>query len=406
MSNEIPLNVVYQRVETKDAERSIHLDESSSSYSYVQEASQSGVSTESSCNEPCRRRAFCLKFFSCVGIAVTVSSLFWLMLTLAVTFRVHSSMQNCFNGDSYILQESVINASVNKIQFDVITGFVDINFHDGSDVIVRLYDRFRSYDSIDRNTIQSNISVVSGVVFIRSESPAFNFYTCQHASIEVLIPSSLRNPIAISGVVNTGYVKIQGADGVSLSSVELVVQAGKVDLDEVVAKSIYVSSNIGCLNVKHSIATNYIKLLVQTGSVITHDIITKDLQAVTQYGGSVHNGIVADKVHVETKWGYNYVIESSPLSNEQKIDIITEYGSNLLYVSSPKVDFKLNTRKGYMVVDYENENWECKVHNSTMSILNGKCSTLEKSDSNSRSEITIKSTYGTSNLIIDEEDEF
>jgi hypothetical protein len=280
------------------------------------------------------------------------------MLVVVISFRAHSSFKNCFHGESYILQESSINSSVNKIQFDVITGFVNIDFHDESDIKVRLYDRFRSYDRIDRSTIQSSVSVNNGVVFIQSESPAFNFHTCQHASIEILIPSSLRTPIAIAGVVNTGYVKIQGADGASLSSVELVVQAGKVDLDEVVAKSIYVSSSIGCLNVKHSIASNYIKLLVQTGSVRTHDIITKDLQAVTQYGRSLHNGIVADKVHVETKWGYNYVVESSPLSNEQTIDVITEYGSNLLYVSSPKVDFKLNTKKGYLVVDYENENWE------------------------------------------------
>jgi hypothetical protein len=304
------------------------------------------------------------------------------------------------------LQESSINSSVNKIQFDVVTGIVNIDFHAGSDIKVRLYDRFRSYDRIDRSTIQSSVSVNNGVVFIQSESPAFNLQTCQHASIENLITTNLRTPVAIAGVVNTGYVKIQGVDGTSLSSVELVVQAGKVELDEVVAKSIYVSSNIGCLNVKHSIASNYIKLLLQTGSIRTHDIITKDLQAVTQYGRSLHNGIVADKVHVETKWGYNYVVESSPLSNEQTIDVITEYGSNLLYVSSPKVDFKLNTKKGYLVVDYENENWECAVLNATISILNGKCSTLEKSSvDSSRSQITLKSTYGTSNLIVDEEDE-
>jgi hypothetical protein len=401
MSNEIPLNVVYQRVE--DAERSIHLDDSSSSY-IIKEASQSDISTESSCNKPCRRRACCIKFFACIGITATVCSLFWMMLTLVITFRAYSSFNNCFHGESYILQESV-NSNVSKIQFDVITGLVHIDFHEGSDVIVRLYDRFRSFDAIDRRTIQSNISVLNGVVNIKSESPAFNFHTCQHASVEILIPSSLSNPIAISGIVNTGYVKIHGADGASLSTVELVVQAGKVDLKEIVAKDIYVSSSVGCLNVKHSIASNSIKLLVQTGSIRTHDIITKDLQAVTQYGRSLHDGVVADKVHVETKWGYNYVVETSPLSNEQKIDVITEYGSNLLYVSSPKVDFKLNTKKGYMVVDYENESWECKVHNATVSILNGKCSTLEKSDSNSHSEITIKSTYGTSNLIIDEEDE-
>jgi len=330
-----------------------------------------------------------------------------MMLFAAVSIRVYSSLNNCFNSESYILQESVINSTINMIQFNVITGFVHIEFHEGSDIEVRLYDRFRSYDRIDRNTIVSGISVNNSVVNIHSESPAFSFYTCQHASVEILIPSSYPTPISISGLVNTGLVKIKGTDGVSLSSVDVTVLAGKVEINEVVAKSIFVSSDLGYVKVKHSIASNDIKLLVKTGSIKTKDLITKDLQAVTQYGGSVHYDVVADKVHVETKWGYSSVIESSPLSSEQKIDIITEYGNNLLVVSSPKVDFKINTKRGYMVVDYENEIWDCKVHNYTSSILNGQCSPAETTSKqeSSHSQINLKSTYGNSNLVIDTEEE-
>jgi len=402
MSVEIPLKAVYQRVDTnEDEEKSIQLDDSSST-NISKEAS---VCSESSSIEPCPRRAKCVKLFACIGVTVTVVSMFWLLLVLAVSIRAYSSLNNCFHSESYLLQESIINTTVNRIQFSVITGFVHIEFHEGSNIEVRLYDRFRSYDRIDKSTIVSSIKQTNGSILIHSESPAFNFYSCQHASVEILIPASYSSPIAISGFVNTGMVKIKGEDGVSLSNIDIIVQAGKVDIHEVVAKSISVSSDLGCVTVKHSISSSDIKLLVKTGSIKTHDLITKDLQAVTQYGRSIHHDIVADKVHVETKWGYSHVYESSPLSAEQKIELITEYGNNLLYISSPKVDFNLDTIRGYMVVDYEDQLWDCKVKNFTHSLLNGQCTPSHTSDSNTHSKISLKTTYGSSNLVIDSEEE-
>jgi hypothetical protein len=323
------------------------------------------------------------------------------MLTLVVAIRAYTSLNNCFNSDDFYLQENIINSTVDRINFDVITGWVNVEFHEGSEIEIRLYDKFRSFNRIDKRTIQSSIILNKTVVNINSESPAFNFYTCQHAYIEILIPISYPTPIAISGAVKTGYVTIHGTNGISLASIDIVVEAGKVEIDEVAAKSIFVSSDLGCLSVKHSIASSDIKLLVNTGSIRTKDIITKDLQAVARYGRSVHKDIVADKVHVETKWGYSTVKDSSPLSSKQNLDVITEYGNNIVLIGSPKINFNIGTKRGYMVVDYENDLWNCKVHNSSLNILNGECATIEKSAHDQYSHISLKSTYGISNLVVD-----
>jgi len=255
------------------------------------------------------------------------------------------------------------------------------------------------------STMSSNVLMDKGLVKITSESPAFNFVSCQHANIEIFIPKNYPKAISFTGYVKTGLVYFYGEHTLPVGSVDIVVEAGYIKVLHLNSQALSLSTEIGAIIVKDTIAAVGMKLTTHTGSIETRDVVTKNLIAETKYGRSIHQGVIADNANVHTNWGYSSVKDILSFEKLQNINIKTGYGESTLITNNPHVNFTIASKRGEMVLDFEEDSYNCKIFsNSTKVLLNGKCHVLDSNAPGNKAKISVETDYGISKLVVDQND--
>jgi len=410
MSTDIPLNVVYQRVEdTIPQDHAIAIqsvDESSSSSSHSKSSSSTSSTSSSNLEEKSERRKLFYKLFTVLAILITIFGIIWFIVTMTVTLKVYTNLKQCFHSKHYAMKEVAIKEqNVHRIDFSVITGKVDVEFYDKPDILIRVYDKYRSEDLVDLSTMTSNILIDKGLVKITSEAPAFNFVSCQHANIEIFIPKKYPKAISFTGFVKTGLVYFSGEHTIPVGSVDIVVEAGYIKVNHLNTEALSLSTEIGAIKVKDTISAVGMKLTTHTGSIETHEIVTKTLTTETKYGRSVHQGIIADNVNVHTNWGYSTVKNIVSFEKLHDINVKTSYGEAVIVSDNPHNNFFISSKRGEMIIDYEEDNFDCKIFsNSTKVLLNGKCNILDSKAPINKAKISVETDYGISKLVVDQFD--
>jgi len=286
----------------------------------------------------------------------------------------------------------------------LVTGYVNIKYSDDATTIdVRVLDKYRHKDLVEVKSFSTNLSVDKGIISISSESPAFDFHACQHASIEIVIPKKYRHAISFTGIVKTGFVKFSGEYSVAVGAVDIAVEAGFIKVKHLNAQSLSLSVELGLIKAREIISVQATKLEVHTGFIKSRDIITKDFQSIVKYGGSRHRDVVADTITANTKWGYTSIVDVSSFNQVQNINMNTGYGKSRLLLNNPNLNFTLSNKKGFMLVEYENDDYKCHVEpTSTDVLLGGYCKTVHYlSRVANKAVISLTTDYGSSALIVD-----
>jgi hypothetical protein len=393
-----------------DQEKSISSKEEESKIS-LEEEEEKKVETETSSvecpkKEKCQRKKRCFRLCACFGILMSVCMVFWSILVITLSVKAYSNFNDCFDSDNFKLNEVIYkDKNIQNVHLNVITGIVSVDFHDQQDFIVRVYDRTRQNSPVDVNAFNSSIMKVRNMIYIVSEAPAFDFHHCQHSNIEILIPKTYAQKVSFSGFIKTGSLSFFSENIANVGIIDLTVEAGFISVEQINAQSISLSTELGVIELAETVATQSIKLLVNTGSIRTYDIITKDLQSVVKYGRTLHYDVVSEKIYVETKWGYSRIFEASSFTSMQDIKMKTEYGRTALMLNSPNINFSLGSRKGDMIVEYENEMWKCAVSSKNVTMLNGKCNSLENKKESNKVNVNLNTKYGVSYLLVDSIDD-
>jgi len=419
MSTSIPLNVVYERVNVEEinntnAETNIPVDNliesCSSDYEpFVNHSSSSSDNTIEKEEEKENKKLF-MKICSWFGIFFSVCAIFCFIASLTLFFSLYSKVNRCFSSDDLKYKELITqNASIKNIHLNVVSGLVYIEHHEKSEIIVRIYDKHRAYTDIDHTQSISNISLAPHGIYISSESPAFNFETCQHASIQIFIPRNYPQKISITGVVKTGYVSIISDKFIELGPIDINVEVGYIFADQVNTQSLYVSTDLGMIEVYDSVARS-VKLITHTGSIRTFDIVSKNFEAVTKYGSSTHKNIISDKILIDTKWGYSKIKKAYAFTTSQDITMRTEYGKSILKLKTHQtnLNFTMEKKNGNIMVRNQNdESLTCQTaYNKNHSVLVGHCISNEKEDSKKSTKsahkvhVNLDTKYGSSQLYL------
>jgi len=362
---------------------------------------------ESSRVEPLKKisRLSCMtKYYAFCGLLLALLSLIFLILLFCVIFRFYSNVNQCYFTRHYDNKTTIFkDTSIENINFKVISGIVDITFHNEPYVTVDIKNKYR-HESFEKKDIISGVTLNHGTIQITSETPAFNLQDCLHSHIHIALPHKYQKTISLTGFINTGYVHVHGNTSNALDKVDLVVQVGAINIEKLSSKSISLSTDLGCIEVSESVAVNSAKLFAHTGSIRSHDLISKDVIAITKYGRSLHKGLVSDVIVVDTKWGYSSVYGAVSPANHQDITVKTEYGKSVLALENNNLDFHLENQRGHMLVEYEDEKWDCKLETKTGQtvLMKGKCDTIKKEKSNSRVNVNLDTQYGNSILLVDQ----
>jgi hypothetical protein len=248
----------------------------------------------------------------------------------------------------------------------------------------------------------SKISFSKGLVSIVSESPAFNYFSCQHAQIEIFIPKNYPKAISFTGLVKTGAVYFHGERTVAVGSVDIVVEAGYIKAKHINAKALSLSTEVGAIKVKDVLSSVAVKLNTFVGFVKSKEIVTKNFHANTKYGGSIHKYVIADNILIDTHWGYSSVVDTLSFDKVQKIEIKTGYGKSFLLLNNPHLNFTLTSKKGDRIVEYEDKDYICNtITNVNHPVLSGKCNNVHKNAPINKAVISMDTEYGVSNLVVD-----
>jgi archaellum component FlaF (FlaF/FlaG flagellin family) len=418
-TDSIPLNVVYERVNAEEInnsniESNIPVDnliESCSSDNELLNHASSYSSDNTSYKvDDKENKKLVMKICSWFGIFFSISAIFFFIASLTLFFSLYVKVNRCFSSNELKYKELITqNTSIKNIHLNVVSGIVYIEHHESSDIIIRVYEKHRANTDIDHSQSISNISLVPHGIYVTSESPAFNFETCQHASIQIFIPRHYPQKISITGTVKTGSVSIISDKFIELGQVEINVEVGFITVDQVNAQSLYLSTDLGMIEVYDTVARS-VKLLAHTGSIRTFDIVTKNLDAITKYGSSTHKNIVSDKILVDTKWGYSKIKKAYAFTSAQDITMRTEYGKSILKLKTHQtnLNFTMEKKNGNIIVKNQNdENLKCQsAYNRNHSVLVGHCISNDKEDSKKSTKsvhkvhINLDTKYGASHLYL------
>jgi len=322
-----------------------------------------------------------------------------------MTIKVYHNLNECFHSKNFVQNQSIFtDTNIQQIDFNVITGFVHVSFHDKPEIKVVVRERFRTKGLMDMKSFSSGVRLNNGIVSVTSEGPAFDLKSCQHANIEIYVPKKYPHPISFTGVVKTGYISMDGDYSVPIGFFDVIVEAGCVKVKNLNAQSVRLSANVGYVCMKDSIAVVGAKLDVLVGSIKTREIVTKDFIAIAKYGYSRHSDIIADNININTEWGYSSVIDAISFSPLQNININTGYGKSFLMTSNPHLNFTLENKRGQNVVVYEDDHFACNGEKSKSNahLLNGKCKGLHlKKETKNVAIATMNTAYGSSSLLVD-----
>jgi len=318
-----------------------------------------------------------------------------MILVFSVSIKVYNNLHQCFHSKENIYKESsIVDKHINHIQFNVVSGFVYVDFHNRSDIFIRVWDNARTRDHVDSNTFDSGVSINNTSVVIHSVTPAFNFRSCQHAKIEISIPKNYPTALSMSGIIKVGMFHIEGKDQF-LDNVDINVEVGKIDVVHLVANTLSLTSEIGFTRARKVWTLQSTKIQSHTGIIRTSDVITNSFKSVTQFGCSKHNDLSAENAKIETRFGFTSVIKAT--GKHLDLSLNTEYGKSFVLIDSTNVTFNLGTTKGKMKVKYEEEKMNCKVDKSVLTAMKGSCD-VKAGESNVKVDIDTK--YGKAALVV------
>lgn len=321
---------------------------------------------------------------------------------LTVTLRVYLNMKQCFHSKDNIYRESLINdGHINHINFDIVSGYVHVQFHNSTAILIRVWDNARSSAYVNKETFDSGVAIRGASLLIHSISPSFTLKGCHHAKVEVFIPYNYGQPLSLTGIVKMGLVKIDGRLGRSFGNIDITVELGMVDIDDITSDSLSVLSELGTIEISDTIVSNNARLQTHVGYIYTHGLITNSFRSYSQYGYTLLESLIADKVEVDTKFGYSKVYQASTLSSEVDIKMKTEYGHSALFLDSNNVEFNLENTKGTILIEYEDVQWVCKLEKSSFTLMNGKCDLKQPQKGRPLVKADMNTKYGDSNLVIE-----
>jgi len=402
MSQEIPLDVIYKRVDevSVDLEKQVHLSSSHEESSVREEE-------KSSSNEKkrCKRKHRCRNMCACFGVMTTVWMMFYSMMMLAVMMRLYMNMNQCFHSKENVFKEnSIADKNIHHIHLDIVSGFVVVGFHNKSEIEIRVWDKGRSKANVDAKNFDSGVKLNNSTIFIHSITPAFDFRTCQHAEIEIFIPYNYTQKLSLTGLIKLGQFIVQGYDyKSSFNNIDVVVELGTIELEHVFSNSLKLHAEVGGIEISDSIVPETSELSTHIGSIYSNELYTKNLHSVNRFGCNIHQDLTSDIVKVDTKFGYSNVYDVTPLGKGLDLTMNTEYGRSLIFLDSINVTFNLGTTKGHLVMEYEDGIWLCKVDKYTNVLMDGKCSLLVPTKSVARPvKIDMNTKYGVANLVVDQ----
>jgi len=330
------------------------------------------------------------------------------VIVVSVMIRVGTNLKQCFHSKENVFKESsIVDRNINQINLNVVSGFVYIEFEDRADIFIRVWDNARSRHFVESSTFDSGVAINNTAVFIHSISPAFDLKSCLHAKVEIFIPNSYHHTLSINGNVKVGMVKIEG-NGNKLVSIDINVDLGKIYVEGVItSNTLSLTSEVGYIKVQDVDARKDVKIQSHTGIIRTNDLKAKNFASSAQFGCSRHHNLNAEVAKLDTRFGFQFVDRISPLSETVDIHMNTEYGKSFIVLDSPNVNFTMETSKGHMAVEYEDEDWVCKVDKSSNVLMNGKCKVISGTKDKSAVKLDMNTKYGSSKLIVDhiEEDE-
>jgi len=395
----VSLDVVYERVQEKD-EVSVKIDHDSNVELDVKSVEESS----SECKKN-KKKSVVWNCCACIGIFTSLMIFICSVLMIIVFWRSYLSVKQCFYSKENVLKESSINLNyINNIHFDVITGLVNVGFHNKPTIDIKLWDKARSkfhFHHRQNNTFDSGIVVNNSTITIHSLTSAFNHRSCIHSSIEILIPYNYSRLISLTGNVKLGYVHINGGNGTTFfSNIDITTTVGKIVVESVVANTLHLTTELGAIQVSSAMVAKEVKLNTHMGSIGTSSVYTTDFHATNHYGCSVHHDIIADNVKVETKYGYSSIRESVTFASEQNIFVNTHYGNSILSLDTNEVNFTISTPKGNSLLEYDDDYWTCKVNKSQFSSLNGNC-IIQQTKVKKLVNLDMRTKYGYSTFILE-----
>jgi uncharacterized protein YqhQ len=169
MSSSIPLDVVYERVNIEEikntnnnninTETNIHVDNLIESCSSDYELlNHSVVSTEIDPKEEKETKKLVMNICSWFGIFFSVVSVIGFIISVTLFFSLYVKVNRCFSTDGLKHKELIThNKTIKNIHLNVVSGIVYVDYHESSEIIVKIYEKHRAYSEIDHSQSISNI---------------------------------------------------------------------------------------------------------------------------------------------------------------------------------------------------------------------------------------------------------
>jgi len=389
---------VYPQEERIESLSSLESESSVSLYSQY-ESSTSSVGSSSESEQKIEKKYRKVLFY--VGIVFSVSAAIWIILLLSFGLKFYANINQCLHPKSMDTKTAVFNENnIEQINFQVVSGMVNVLFHDNPHISVTLLSKYREGSLIDKRTVLSSMKATDGVLNIFHESPAFDFTTCQHAAIQILIPKKYSKVISITGVIKVGMLTIDGDSMNKIGNIDVVVEVGKINVKRISAKNISLTSDIGIIKVKDALASGSLNVNAQVGYFKSKDSVVGQFKSEIKFGGSYHKNIVSDKVVIDTGYGISRVsgVSSLSLVNENfNVDISTYYGKSTLFLENDQVEFSIGNKRGVIDMEYEDDEYKCGIASKTGTGMKGTCKDIELiKDSKNKAHINVNTDYGNS----------
>jgi len=355
------LQVIYNRLEPSQA-----------SYSNLPLESSAEVSNNVPTLKKKRSVHPCARLCVCMWGLFVISTL---VLTMLGSIHWYYSVKGCTNSPHFEMEELITDIeTVKQINFDLVTAGVVFDTHEGDELIVKFYHSAREAYLLDE--MEGGMAVIDNVLYIKDNTPAFEFSTCQYTYVEVLFPADVKiqsdaDPISITGSVKVGYV---GSYYLSnIGDLDIKVNVGIIDMEAVNANSVAVSAGLGAIFAENIWSEVFAKFVVNTGSVNSHSIMTPQFSAKTNYGTSWNTDIQADKATVHAEYGYSTLLRPTHFSasTNQEIEVTAHYGKALAsYDQFYNVQFNLKSGQGHVDIMFDDA---CEIGDTTESSLLGMC---------------------------------
>eukprot|EP01130_Rhizamoeba_saxonica_P012243 TRINITY_DN513_c0_g3_i1.p1 TRINITY_DN513_c0_g3~~TRINITY_DN513_c0_g3_i1.p1 ORF type:complete len:401 (-),score=112.07 TRINITY_DN513_c0_g3_i1:53-1222(-) len=329
------LNVVYTPVEELDS--SVDLENFGSSSSYMD------VTPTRPIKKRQKRESGCFKSFcACVGVTVTLTFITFLLMSSAGYYMFKQEFRQCFDSEhfDYELVEFPMN-TVHTIDFSLVNGLVVIYEKEDIDNLqVHLGASARSENLLQQVSLE--LLEVDGKVSVISQTPNFDFTTCQYVSVVVYLPLD-HEAISVTGDVQLGVVDIGALTVGGFEDIDMDINLGYASVYGVNAQSIALKTKLGLVEASDS-TSDSVHLEAGVGGVYSVDNTVADLTSKVEIGSSwIEDTTVTSTLKSGVHYGYNYLLRPQMYSNLEEntsidISVDTFYGKAVVvadrYVTS------------------------------------------------------------------------